>query len=269
MKNTSNTKFQYIWNNIYIADNTDLTPRQEDYYKHSHYRYELYIFLNGNASFTEESHCYELQPGVVILIPPFHYHFVTVNSSSTPYHRIIFNFDSNIIYPELNPFIQSEHHPYIWDCDEHGLLLTRFESNINRYSNSDAALASQILLNSLLLSFKYSIQNSQKIKKINPTISEILKFINNHIFEPLSLNTIASNLYLNPSYISHLFSSNMKIGLMEYIKQKKINMAIELIEHGTSPTDASMKVGFNDYSTFYRLYKKYTNNLPSKQIKPV
>ena len=55
----------------------------------------------------------------------------------------------------------------------------------------------------------------------------------------------------------------MKIGLMEYIKRKKILLAGELIASGTKPTAAAQKLGFAEYSTFFRLYKKYLGKTPS------
>jgi AraC-like DNA-binding protein len=55
----------------------------------------------------------------------------------------------------------------------------------------------------------------------------------------------------------------MKISIMDYIKQKKILLAQDLIANGTKPTLAAQELGFEEYSTFFRLYKKYLGCSPS------
>ena len=49
----------------------------------------------------------------------------------------------------------------------------------------------------------------------------------------------------------------------QYILEKRVLAARNLILSGTSATTACMECGFKDYSTFSRAYKKVLNALPS------
>lgn len=251
-------------NNFYFSHSVTQRPEAKDYYRHSHTRYELYVFFDGEADFILENHLFRMEPNNVILVPPLTYHYVDLKVSGKPYDRLIINFDTNLIFPELQAFLKSGVESFHFNAKKHLGILHDTENKFKDYHANDAALLVQLFVNRLFLDFKYTTGSDRGKKIINPTVTQILKYINEHIYEHLSLKKIAEALYLNPNYLSHIFPLYMKIGLMDYIKQKKINIAHELIRtENDTPTSAARKLGFEDYSTFYRLYKKYFRTIPS------
>ena len=250
--------------NIYFAHTCSAATKPSDYYRHNHSFYELYVFFDGEADFVIEDKIFRLQPNTLLLIPPRVYHYASVQQSSHPYHRIVMNFAHSAVYPELHAFLETDINPALWD-EEMASLLATAEQHIPHYATRDAALVMQLLLNSLLIKLKYATRKANANAELfNPTITQILTYINEHLCEPLSLKEIAKHTFLNPSYISQLFASQMKIGIMDYVKQKKIFLAEEMIrnEH-LAPTEACARLGFGDYSTFYRLYRRYMGAPPS------
>lgn len=263
MDTLRNYKKDFRSTNFYFAHSLDPSSKMEDYYRHIHTRYELYVFFDGEADFVIENKPYRLVANTALIIPPHAYHYASIRNSNKPYHRLIINFDRNFIFPEMHSLLDSGTNPFEWS-ERHTDLLEDLEKNLSRYRSCDGALLTQFFLNRLLMDFKYARSSPSPQETLNSTVTEILAFINEHIREPLQLRSIAEQLFLNPSYLSQLFASNMKIGLMDYIKQKKIYLADDMIRNGKiPPTEASKQLGFNDYSTFYRLYKKYFRQAPS------
>ena len=96
---------------------------------------------------------------------------------------------------------------------------------------------------------------------------ESIRFIGEHITEPLDAAAVAGHFHLSKSYVQNLFSEQMHIGLKKYVMQKKIYAAEGDIRHGLSPTAAAEKYAFSDYSVFYRLYKKTFGKAPREKSK--
>ena len=51
----------------------------------------------------------------------------------------------------------------------------------------------------------------------------------------------------------------------QYITNKRFTYANELIKNGTNITEAAHNAGFNNYSSFYRAYKKQFGTSPNKK----
>lgn len=254
----------YQFKNFYFAHASDSNIKRDDYYRHNHSRYELYVFFDGDTDFVLEDRVYQMHPDTILLISPHTYHYAAIRDSDHPYKRLVINFERLFIYPELHSLLDAGNNPFYWDEAKFSPLLADVERSLSVYEQSDAALLIQLFLNRLLMELKYSQKSLASSRMLNPTITQILTCINEHIHEPLSLKILADYTFLNPSYLSQIFASYMKIGLMDYVKQKKIYLAEEMIrDEKITPTEASKRLGFSDYSTFYRLYKKYLKDTPS------
>ena len=57
--------------------------------------------------------------------------------------------------------------------------------------------------------------------------------------------------------------SKMKIGVMQYVAMKRVGLAETLLSKNMRPTEVATTVGFEDYSNFYRTYKKYKGKSPT------
>ena len=52
-----------------------------------------------------------------------------------------------------------------------------------------------------------------------------------------------------------------------YVNQKRLLLAREMLKKGNPVTKTYLDVGFKEYSTFVRAYKQMFNEIPSKIIK--
>ena len=239
-------------------------PSKNPYYRHNHPFFELYVLLEGEVNFVVEGRGYELKPGMALLIPAFAYHFAGNVEGERPYRRVAIHFDRSCVAESLQGVLPTQPHVYPLDGCDFERELAELGESAERYDGADRALLVRMLLGRLLLHFKYAGgAKTTADSSANATVNAILEYINARICEPLQTQSIARALFLSPTYVSQVFSAHMKIGLMEYIKRKKILLAGELIASGTKPTAAAQKLGFAEYSTFFRLYKKYLGKTPS------
>ena len=82
----------------------------------------------------------------------------------------------------------------------------------------------------------------------------------------MSLDDLASQIYLSTSQFKQKFRSVMGISPRNYINREKINYAKKLLSSGYSVTEAAMKLSFNDSSYFSTVFKKYTLKTPRQYI---
>ena len=255
-------------NNFYFHYTSEQARSLAPYYKHFHSNYELYVFLEGDVEFIVENISYKMQPRTILLIPPYKYHYAKITHLNTNYQRFTFLFNPSCLPDNLKNFLGNDIKIFSWDINN--VILAKHSENILRaiknFPKEDTELFLSLFLYEILLNLKYSNTSIQLTTNytINNSLGNILNFINEHIYEPLSLEYIAHSLFLTPVYISQIFSKSMHISLMKYIKQKKLLIADNLIRNGTKAINAAALLGFSDYSTFFRLYKKEFGCTPSQ-----
>ena len=87
-------------------------------------------------------------------------------------------------------------------------------------------------------------------------LQKAFEYIELHLHEKILLDDIAKYTSRSKSSFCHLFESKMNISPKQYILQKKLALASKLIDEGVPHTVAAMQVGYENYSNFYRLYRK-------------
>jgi two-component system response regulator YesN len=98
-------------------------------------------------------------------------------------------------------------------------------------------------------------------------ITNVQKYINNHITEKLSLNEVAGIFGLSPNYLSILFKKNCQLGFSEYIAQAKVNKAKTLLlEQDMKIYEAADQLGFESAFYFSKVFKKVTGLSPREFI---
>lgn len=98
-------------------------------------------------------------------------------------------------------------------------------------------------------------------------ISSIVKYVDNNIKQKILLNNIASFLSLSVSRVCHLFKEKTGLSLMQYINKKRLVMAKELLRKGEAIDYAAIECGFQDYTSFFRSFKKEYGITPRTYIK--
>ena len=226
--------------------------------RHCHFRFEIIAVMSGSIDIMIEGHAYRCQKGEMAVIPPLTYHSVT-SSDTSEYKRITALFDGNILPDtiirrltasgKISPVYLHPSIPYLTE-DLH-CAVTKGDPEV--YSPLANAIATQLI---------YSCADDSPADKAERRIEDggvlgkAIDYLDFHITEKLSLEDISQALFISRSSLCHIFTERMNISPKQYIIQKKMAYATMLIENGMPLTHAARAVGYENYSNFYRMYKK-------------
>jgi len=99
-------------------------------------------------------------------------------------------------------------------------------------------------------------------------IYDITSYINAHLSEEISLKKLESVFFLTPGYISQIFKKELGVHYLAYLTNLRIGQAKDLLMNtDRSIVDISESVGFKDYRTFTKVFKKLENVPPSQYRK--
>lgn len=102
----------------------------------------------------------------------------------------------------------------------------------------------------------------------SPLIKNVVDYINLNIGNPLTLNSIANTMNVNPSHLSRKFKSDTNMTIIDYINKKRVDEAKFYLKMGNIPfIEIALMVGFNDLNYFGRVFKKFTSLTPSEYVK--
>lgn len=225
---------------------------------HCHGQFEMIAVVAGDINIVLEGKSYRLTKNQAIIIPPLYYHSVTANERGS-YRRITVLFDVSAV-PEV---LQSE---FAKGRQE---MVIAFSSHIEQLR--DVCLKSEPsfyapLIQSLMVQIFYEIiaeSKSPTNTEVDVFLQKALQYIDQNLHRKILLDDLAKHTARSKSSFCHLFEQKMHISPKQYILQKKCALANKMISEGTSPITAAAQVGYENYSNFYRLYRKNIGKNPS------
>ena len=95
----------------------------------------------------------------------------------------------------------------------------------------------------------------------------VLKYIESHYNDELSLQEIAGLANVSPQYFSRLFREKMGMTYVDYLTKIRINKAVELLKYSNkSIQEIGYEVGYRDPNYFSRVFKKTTGVSPKEYL---
>jgi AraC-like DNA-binding protein len=96
-------------------------------------------------------------------------------------------------------------------------------------------------------------------------VYKVSAYVNDHLYEKITVQMLADHLELNRSYLSRAFKKDTSITLIDYIHSVKIDEAKRLLLHTQEPiVEISLILGFSSQSHFQTLFKKVVGKSPGK-----
>jgi AraC-like DNA-binding protein len=100
---------------------------------------------------------------------------------------------------------------------------------------------------------------------LDTRVARIMAYLNAHLDEPVSLDLLEKEFAVNKYYMCHLFKQKTGFSVFEYLRNKRIMKAKQLLLAGRTVLETCYDVGFNDYSSFSKAFKA-TVGIPPKQF---
>ena len=257
------TQYSFIEKGIFYKHEITETPTREAYYMHTHNIFELLYFISGDASQIIEDKRYKLTPGDLILTRPFKYHYVNIDRPIC-YER----FDI-LIDPELAGIDNIDLYPAdseIISVGTSGIareLFDRIDLYTHYYSGERLYDVIKLSVKELFYSLPTINAATGSGSVISPILTDALEYVNKNLFTIKDISEVSSALFVSPSYLYRLFAKELRKTPKEYIREKRLLAAEDLISKGAKPTEIFSRCGFLDYTVFYRNYKSFFGKSPS------
>lgn len=142
------------------------------------------------------------------------------------------------------------------------LMLEMLEEYNSERKYYEEFLRLHILELLLLFSREYAQirEEHPSISKYDKYISSVdvaIQYVEDHYSEPISLDKICKIAMVSRTYFCYLFKSYTKKTFTEYLLNKRVDKAIELMPNESkSLTEIAGEVGFSDSANFSRTFKK-------------
>ena len=249
---------------------------------HCHDGYEVLMMKRGNVGMQIEDRTITLQPGDIVLIPPYVFHFACQQSSDT-YCRVVLNMKETVIQSLI---ARDESYRHITDVfyqtpDYHihvnGSTLRQLidiACALEAASRSKADAYGANILSKSLLSIILVILNRQAASSVAPilpqtqapsmpkVVTDVIHYVDQNLAGDLSVSGIAESVHLNSVYLTRLFRQYSGLSLQQYIIEKRLAEAKRMLRNGQSPTDVCYACGFNNYSNFSRTFTNHVKISP-------
>lgn len=260
-----------------------MSERVNEYEKvHIHKYYEVLYVEKGSISYLIDDEEYIINPGDLILIPPHTEHrllkFTTDISS-----RYILLFSEKFLnkYSTHNTKLlkvferATEEKKYILSILEKDkftlekLLKTTSNIMLSEGFGMDIEYISKFLKTIIIIN-GISIEKVDELPHNNSAIvNKITKFITLNIANKILIEDIANHLALSVSRVSHIFKEETGISILKYINKRRLYLAKEFIRSGETFIEVASKCGFQDYTSFFRTFKKEYGITPGEYSKTI
>lgn len=117
----------------------------------------------------------------------------------------------------------------------------------------------------MVLDFTGKMLLLKKKPVISKPITLCIDYIYNHIHERITVNDLANYTELSPSYLSRLFKKELGISISDYIREKKIETAQNLLKYSNySFIEITNYLAFSSQSHFIQTFEKQVGITPKK-----
>lgn len=93
--------------------------------------------------------------------------------------------------------------------------------------------------------------------------ARVVRYLNSTTEKNISLDRLAKMFFVSKYHLCRAFKKHSGTSVHSYINHKRIMYAKQLIESGETASAVAYKVGFGDYSAFYRAYVKIVGKSPT------
>lgn len=235
--------------------------------------YKIFILLEGNVDCQINDELFHLAVNsVVVLKPRTSYKFVFPKKYGMQdiFRRIEFSFklSEDEQFNEFRAFLDNVATQNIFSCKElieweHFCLNCRNILSDEEFEICKKGFICQFV--TLFFSFYHDKVNFDEkgYSDKNELVTHVRTYIKQNLIDLPTTVVIAQKFHVSANYLCKSFKKVVGVSINKYVLTKKLELAKTLILEGERPTSAAYKVGFNDYSWFYKKFKERFDIAPN------
>jgi AraC-like DNA-binding protein len=249
---------------------------------HRHEYFQIFVNQAGAAPHQLGGRLCESVPRSLVFVLPYRVHLAMVEPG-TRYQLI--NFASNFLrpefsltplameeasitqYPELTPFIYQGWVDFVFDPDEfahieallHRLQVAHQQRTLGTLERVRGALLEIIGFTTEKFAPQLQSLAEQRVylQGHSDAVRRVMRFIDAHLEDELSLAEVAEAAFLSPNYLSQLLKKRTGLAFVDWLTGRRMDRARELLAHTSERVGTvAHQVGFSDEAYFTRRFKQ-------------
>lgn len=252
-----------------VIEYKETDAKQTAFAPHCHEKYELYVLLSGAVDYRVEGVVYTVNPGDILLLDRSRFHSVLAFAKEESYRRVVLQFAPELFYPEEQQLLELFRgsrilYPGAWSRGIEQLFSQLDGALQQRAEVKNIAIRTKIV--DILLHLFAMSDIAQSHSSTTAPIMEVIRYINDHLTEPLTVEALAERFFMSRNTLARGFVRATGSTVKDYILYKRMALARILLQSGQPATEVAEACGFGDYSTFYRGYQKIFEQSPRGAI---
>ena len=264
----------YLLDEFRLFHLNDAQGTKVDYHYHDFCK--LLLLRSGGGGYMVNGQRYTLEPGDIVLVGSHTIHRPEFEPG-VPYERIIIYISPEFLHRYSNPDCQLEEvfsgvgghilRPSKHRQQHYAALCTRLEQELTGENYGRQVLSTALLLQILgevgrdLHSSEAELPRPQTSE--NSRILDILRYIDSHLTEDLTIDGLSEQFYISKFHMMRLFRQEVGQTIHNYLCDRRLIQARDLINQGLSATESCFQSGFRSYSSFTRAYGKRFGTTPT------
>lgn len=261
-------------------------PGHREFYPHKHNELEIAYFRSGYGTYSVTGHDYPIEPGDIFIYSNNEIHKITYVNPSYEMSALNIHFSPRILLSQQSYSETSEEIP-----DLTRLFFDRREKYSNRITRETAGSSYSRIVNALLeaeneynstlignkLVAKNSLINAlvyilrgcdlvstqSSLGGSNSQIAAALEYIDTNFSQDIGISELCSVANMGRSNFERLFGKFAGITPGEYIKRRRIDHAIHLLQSTDKTILAiALEAGYHNTANFNKQFKTVTGRTP-------
>lgn len=236
---------------------------------HSHRFYEIiFCRTTGSMEYLIGAKHYHLQKGDILLIPPGIVHAaIPVPNAQQPYKGDViwltetFFSDLSARYPYFRDYdalkgTMIRTAGTVWENLEVHFSVAVKEATL-KVPGWESAVIGQVIL--IITHIYRAIQEDNTImvpEGERELFDRIVAYVDTFLAQKITLEDTANRFWVSQSTVTQAFNEKLGMSFYKYVMQRRLTEATNLILSGIPIDQIYTKVGYNDYSAFYRAFKQ-------------
>jgi AraC-like DNA-binding protein len=279
---------RFCWDGVGVR--TTAGGAEPDMAPHRHNFFQIFFVASGHATHEIAGEVTEANAGHIFFVSPYTIHRVTFPRESRCY---VVYFDANFLHrsgilseaspedpnsyrvPEMFPFFCQKTSGFQLDEETRGEVEHRCERLLVACARKDlfdhAEIRAELTLLLVTVARKYYAEvplprNDASFESLhNRHVRMALTYIKENFHRPISLKTVAEQVHLSETYLTHLFKSETGKSFKPLLDELRIENAKNLLSYTDLPLKTiAFRSGFLDQVHFGKRFKTLTHMTPAQ-----
>ena len=273
-RQTEIEKRGYLLEDFRLFHLKDAKGAQMEYHYHDFCK--LVLLVSGQGEYTVEDRHYSMRAGDILLIGSGQIHLPEF-APGVEYERIIFYISPDFLRRQSTEDCNLEAlfdgtYGHVLRLEEKRYqkvftLAAMLEEELKKDSFGKNIMGNSLLLQLLVRVGRYRDKGQPHMEERQPVsderIKRMLTFLENHLSEELSVEFLAEQFFISRYHLMRLFKKETGQSLYDYLTERRLFFARELIRQGVPATESCFQAGFGSYSSFTRAYGKRFGTTPT------